>query len=108
MADACAQECRSAGAVFIVNDRADVAALAGASGVHVGQDDLAPEQARALLPDAPWIGLSTHGDAQFARGLTSAATYLAVGPVFNDHKGEAGRDDWVGGRAAPDGDGAFT
>jgi thiamine-phosphate pyrophosphorylase len=82
LADSAAEDCRRAGAIFIVNDRADVAALAGASGVHVGQDDFTPEQARALLPHAPWIGLSTHDDAQLIRGLRSVATYLAVGPVF--------------------------
>lgn len=77
-----AADCRRAGAIFIVNDRVDVAQLAGADGVHVGQDDLSPEQARAQMPDAPWIGLSTHSDAQLARGLASPATYLAIGPVF--------------------------
>lgn len=45
--------CRQAGALFIVNDRVDVARLAGADGVHVGQDDLTPADARVLLPDAP-------------------------------------------------------
>jgi thiamine-phosphate pyrophosphorylase len=74
--------CRQAGAIFIVNDRVDVARLAGASGVHVGQQDLTPADARAMLPDAPWVGLSTHNDAELAAGLDSVATYLAVGPVF--------------------------
>ncbi len=77
-----AVRCREAGALFIVNDRADVARLAGASGVHVGQDDLSPADARVILPGAPWIGLSTHDDGEVTAGLTSAATYLATGPVF--------------------------
>jgi len=82
LADAMAQACREAEAIFIVNDRVDVARLSGAAGVHVGQDDLSPEDARRLLPDAPWIGLSTHTDEQVTNGLTGAATYLATGPVF--------------------------
>jgi thiamine-phosphate pyrophosphorylase len=76
------ETCREAGAIFIVNDRVDVARLSGAAGVHVGQDDLSPEEARQLLPDAPWIGLSTHTDEQMAKGLDGAATYVATGPVF--------------------------
>lgn len=74
--------CRQAGAHFIVNDRADVARLAGASGVHVGQHDLTPADVRLMLPDSAWIGLSTHTDAQMVAGLDTAATYLATGPVF--------------------------
>jgi thiamine-phosphate pyrophosphorylase len=75
--------CRQAGAIFIVNDRADVARLAGAAGVHVGQEDLPSADVRAMLPDVPWIGLSTHNDAELEAGLASAATYLAAGPAFS-------------------------
>jgi thiamine-phosphate pyrophosphorylase len=75
--------CRQAGAIFIVNDRADVARLSGADGVHLGQQDLSPDDARLLLPDAPWIGLSTHNDDELSGGLRSLATYLATGPVFS-------------------------
>lgn len=82
LAESMALACRRAGAVFIVNDRADVARLADASGVHVGQEDLTPADVRLLLPGAAWIGLSTHTDAQVVAGLESAATYLATGPVF--------------------------
>ena len=82
LAEPMAADCRRAGATFIVNDRIDVARLSGADGVHLGQDDLSPEQARAQMPGATWIGLSTHTDAQMAAGLTTAATYLAIGPVF--------------------------
>lgn len=82
MADEMAGECRRAGTLFIVNDRVDVAALVSASGVHLGQDDLSPADARAMLSGDPLIGLSTHSDAQMAAALASAATYLAVGPVF--------------------------
>ena len=74
--------CRRAGAIFIVNDRADVARLAHASGVHVGQDDLSPAEVRRVFPTASWIGLSTHNDAQLDVALKSAANYVATGPVF--------------------------
>jgi len=82
LADWMADECHRAGAVFIVNDRVDVARLSVADGVHLGQDDLTPQHARAMLQKAAWIGLSTHNDVQLRRGIESAATYLAIGPVF--------------------------
>ena len=67
---------------LIVNDRPDVAALAGARGVHVGQDDLGVEQARAVGGNEMWIGVSTHNLEQFRRGAATSADYIAVGPVF--------------------------
>jgi thiamine-phosphate pyrophosphorylase len=82
LADGMADDCHRAGAIFIVNDRVDVARLSGAEGVHLGQDDLTPKHARPMLPEAAWIGLSTHDDAQLRRGVESGATYLAIGPVF--------------------------
>lgn len=70
------------GATIIVNDRADIARLSGAGGVHVGQDDLTPEQARAVLgPDAV-VGVSTHTPDQLDRALFQPIDYVAVGPVF--------------------------
>ena len=69
------------GAAVIVNDRADVARLARAAGVHVGQDDLPPEAVREVL-GAGVIGLSTHDSHQLDDGLRTAADYVAVGPVF--------------------------
>jgi len=68
---------------LIVNDRADVAALAGANGVHVGQEDLGVEQARAVIGDSRWIGVSTHNLEQFERATGTSADYIAVGPVFS-------------------------
>lgn len=66
----------------IVNDRPDVAALAAAHGVHVGQDDLPVADARKICPPPQWVGVSTHNLEQLrAAGLTSA-DYIAVGPVF--------------------------
>lgn len=73
---------RSAGATLIVNDRADVACLAGAHGVHVGQDDLGVEEARAVVGPGMWVGLSTHNIEQFEEAASSSADYIAVGPVF--------------------------
>jgi thiamine-phosphate pyrophosphorylase len=70
------------GVQFVVNDRADVAALAGARGVHVGQDDLGVEQARVVMGDEKWVGVSTHNAAQFRGALETSADYIAVGPVF--------------------------
>lgn len=68
-------------AVVIVNDRADIARMAGAGGVHVGQDDLRPDEARAVL-GAGIVGVSTHDDAQVDEAAGSSADYIAVGPTF--------------------------
>ena len=70
------------GALFFVNDRPDVANLAGASGVHVGQHDLNPEQARAALGKEQFVGVSTHNLQQFAAAAATTADYIAVGPIF--------------------------
>jgi thiamine-phosphate pyrophosphorylase len=76
-----AELCRSCGAVFIINDRADIALMAHA-GLHVGQDDLAAADARRLLGPAVPIGLSTHNPAQLSQALAEPVDYLAIGPVF--------------------------
>jgi len=68
---------------IIINDRADVAKAVGADGVHVGQDDLPPEAARALLGPDAIIGLSTHSLSQAEAALTDPISYLAIGPVFH-------------------------
>jgi thiamine-phosphate pyrophosphorylase len=73
---------RPAGAAVIVNDRADVARLAGADGVHVGQDDLPPAAVRRLLDERALVGLSTHSEAQAAAALEQPISYVAIGPVF--------------------------
>ena len=70
------------GALLVVNDRPDVALLAMADGVHVGQDDLDPALVRPLLPAGALLGLSTHNVAQIAEADTSPVDYVAVGPVF--------------------------
>jgi thiamine-phosphate pyrophosphorylase len=86
-------ECR-----LIMNDRADLAVLAGWDGVHVGQGDLSPEDAKAVVlrtithPSQeregwatrimPWVGVSTHTVEQVRVADASCADYVAVGPVF--------------------------
>jgi thiamine-phosphate pyrophosphorylase len=67
---------------LIVNDRPDIAALAGAAGVHVGQDDLGVEQARKICGPASWVGISTHTIEQLRAAATTSADYIAVGPIF--------------------------
>jgi thiamine-phosphate pyrophosphorylase len=69
------------GAAVIVNDRADIARLARAAGVHVGQDDLPPDAVRDVFGGAV-IGLSTHDPQQVDDALGTSADYIAVGPVF--------------------------
>jgi thiamine-phosphate pyrophosphorylase len=69
------------GAAVIVNDRADIARMARAAGVHVGQDDLPPDAVRDVLGGGV-IGLSTHDPQQVDEALRTAADYVAVGPVF--------------------------
>jgi thiamine-phosphate pyrophosphorylase len=71
-----------AGATFIVNDRADIAAASRAAGVHLGQDDLPPRDVRPLLAPTAVVGLSTHNRAQVDDGLRQPVSYLAIGPVF--------------------------
>lgn len=72
----------AAGALFLLNDRPDLVAACRADGVHIGQDDAAPAQARAVVgPDAV-IGRSTHApDQAAAADADPAVDYLAVGPV---------------------------
>jgi thiamine-phosphate pyrophosphorylase len=70
------------GVSFLVNDRPDVAVLADATGVHVGQDDLDAEQARELVGKEKWVGVSTHNIEQFRKAAATSADYIAVGPVF--------------------------
>ena len=77
-----ARRMAAAGGRSIVNDRADLARMAGADGVHVGQDDLAPADVRAILGPGGMVGLSTHTDEQLERGLTLSIDYIAIGPVF--------------------------
>lgn len=69
-------------ATVIVNDRADIARLAKAGGVHVGQDDLDVDHARQVAGDAAIVGLSTHERHQVDAALSGTADYVAVGPIY--------------------------
>jgi thiamine-phosphate diphosphorylase len=72
-----AHDCR-----VIVDDRVDLAMLSGADGVHLGQTDLPPSEARQLLGPHKIIGFSTHTWEQFQEALDYPVDYLALGPVF--------------------------
>ncbi len=73
---------RQRGAEFILNDRPDIARLAGANGVHLGQDDVAVSTARRIVGSDGIIGISTHNLKQFRAAIELDADYIAVGPVF--------------------------
>ncbi len=76
-----AKRCREAGAQFVVNDRADFAMILGA-GLHVGQDDLPPREARSLIGRAALLGFSSHNPAQLCAAGGEPVDYVALGPVF--------------------------
>jgi thiamine-phosphate pyrophosphorylase len=83
---AAAREFRAAadahGALFVLNDRPDLVAPCAADGVHVGQDDMTPAAARAVVGPGAIVGRSTHAPAQAdAADADPAVDYLAVGPV---------------------------
>lgn len=82
LAEAAVSQAHAAGARLIVNDRADIAILSGADGVHVGQDDLPVEDVRRLVGPAAIVGLSTHDEAQIEAAARTSASYVAVGPIY--------------------------
>jgi thiamine-phosphate pyrophosphorylase len=80
------------GATVVVNDRADVARLSAAAGVHVGQDDLPPADVRTIVGTSALVGLSTHTVEQVDRALAQPITYIAIGPVFGSVTKSTGYD----------------
>lgn len=78
------------GAEVIVNDRADLALLSGAAGVHVGQEDLPPREARRIVGAEAIVGCSTHTLAQVDAALSEPVSYVAVGPVFGTSTKDTG------------------
>lgn len=70
------------GARVVVNDRADLAVISGAAGVHVGQQDLPVETVRRIVGPGRLIGLSTHAPGQVDDALAGDADYVAVGPIY--------------------------
>ncbi|TWU10644.1 Thiamine-phosphate synthase [Allorhodopirellula heiligendammensis] len=73
---------RELGVLWIINDRADIAAAADADGVHVGQDELPVSQVRRIVGAEKLIGLSTHNIEQVRDAVRSTADYIGCGPVF--------------------------
>ncbi len=73
---------RQAGALLIVNDRPDIARLAEADGVHLGQGDLSVKDARRIAGPDLLIGVSTHNLDQVRQAVLDGASYLGVGPTF--------------------------
>jgi len=92
LASAASELAHAAGAMLVVNDRADVARLANADGVHVGQDDLSPLQVRTLVGQSALVGLSTHSVDQIDRALEQPVNYVAIGPVFGTVTKSTGYD----------------
>jgi thiamine-phosphate pyrophosphorylase len=82
LAEAFVAVCRQAGVVSIINDRADIAILSGADGVHLGQDEIPVCKARQLSPMPLIIGVSTHSQQELTPALTSGCDYVAIGPAF--------------------------
>ncbi len=70
------------GCRLMMNDHADLVIPAGFGGVHVGQGDLSPEDARRVVGAKRWVGVSTHNDEQVRFANATGADYIAVGPVF--------------------------
>ena len=90
LSDSVVNAARGFEATVIVNDRADIASIAGASGVHVGQEDLPVDAVRALLGQHAVVGLSTHDEPQVDEALHSSADYVAVGPIYGTSTKETG------------------
>lgn len=81
-ARAVAQAAHAAGALLLVNDRVDLALLSGADGVHLGDEDLPPEDARALLGPGRLVGVTVRGAAGARAARAAGADYVGLGPVF--------------------------
>ena len=92
LANTVIEDADRAGAAVIVNDRADVAALSHAHGLHVGQDDLSPVDARTVIGDEPLLGLSTHTRDQWESAVQEPICYIAIGPVFDTGTKATGYD----------------
>ena len=82
VAERIAALCRAAGAQFVLNDRADLARLIPDAGLHVGQHDLAPGDARQVVGSARLLGYSTHNEDQFRAAASEPVDYVALGPIF--------------------------
>lgn len=79
---------RDAGVLFIINDRPDVARLAEADGVHLGQDDMPIREARRIVGTQMMVGVSTHNLDQLQQAILEGADYVGIGPTFGSHTKE--------------------
>jgi thiamine-phosphate pyrophosphorylase len=82
VANAVLEDVKAAGGALIINDRADVARLSGAHGLHVGQTDLSPADSRAVIGSSAILGLSTHARDQWEAATREPISYVAIGPAF--------------------------
>ncbi|MGH7192450.1 MAG: thiamine phosphate synthase, partial [Candidatus Saccharimonadales bacterium] len=87
---------RGTSTLFIMNDRADLARLTAADGVHVGQDELTVSEARAIVGAGALIGVSTHSLEQARQAVLAGANYIGVGPVFASRTKSFGDEALVG------------
>ncbi len=78
----CAEFAANNGVTLIVDNRCDLVLSSGAMGVHLGQEDLPPEAARAILGQEKIIGFSTHSPVQVKRSLHLPVQYIGFGPVY--------------------------
>jgi thiamine-phosphate pyrophosphorylase len=92
LCDTVVKRAESYKAAVIVNDRVDLAALSGAAGVHVGQEDVPPAAARRILGAGAVIGYSTHTTTQIEAAAREPISYLAIGPVFGTRTKDTGYD----------------
>jgi len=89
-ADEIAADVRRHNGLFVVNDRADIAALAGVPAIHVGQDDLPVDAVRRIIGPNAFVGLSTHTPEQIDEALKQPVAYIAVGPIFGTRTKDTG------------------
>jgi len=90
MCEAVVDRGHDAGAIVIVNDRADIARFARADGVHLGQDDLPPAMARQVLGGGALVGYSTHTLEQVRAAARLPVDYIAIGPIFGTTSKDTG------------------
>jgi thiamine-phosphate pyrophosphorylase len=90
LAEAVVAAARDFDALVIVNDRPDIARLAEAAGVHVGQDDLSVDDVRTVVGATAVVGLSTHNESQVEQARGEAVDYIAVGPIYGTATKETG------------------
>ena len=81
-AEAVGRILHAAGVRYVINDRADLALMLKADGVHLGQEDLPPSEVRGVVGSSLWIGYSTHNHEQLQAGDREPVDYLAFGPIF--------------------------